>query len=212
MGKAISKLFFWIGYALGFIIRINFSNKIRTFRNYFYSGFLKPSFKKCGSGFYAEYPLRIIGSEYISIGKSFSSYPNTRIEVFNTENAVLINKPELTIGDNVNIIYDCHLGCINKVIIGNNVLIASKVFITDHYHGEIDAVAIMSPPAKREIYSKGAVIIEDNVWIGEGVAIMPNVTIGKNSIIGANAVVTKSFPPNSVIGGVPARLLKTLNL
>jgi acetyltransferase-like isoleucine patch superfamily enzyme len=55
------------------------------------------------------------------------------------------------------------------------------------------------------------VIIEDNVWIGEGAAIMPNVTIGSNSIIGANSVVTHSFPSNSVIGGIPAKLIKTLD-
>lgn len=47
----------------------------------------------------------------------------------------------------------------------------------------------------RPLFSKGEVIIEDNVWIGEGVAVMPNVTIGKNSIIGANSVVTKSIAP-----------------
>jgi acetyltransferase-like isoleucine patch superfamily enzyme len=91
------------------------------------------------------------------------------------------------------------------------VLLASKVFITDHYHGGIDSESIKIPPSTRIVQSKGPVIIEDNVWIGQGVAIMPDVTIGKNSIIGANAVVTKSFPPNSIIGGVPARLIKTIN-
>ena len=55
-------------------------------------------------------------------------------------------------------------------------------------------------------------IIEDNVWIGEGVAIMPNVTIGANSIIGANSVVTKDIPKNSVVAGNPARVIKNIDL
>ena len=59
--------------------------------------------------------------------------------------------------------------------------------------------------------SKGPVIIEDNVWIGEGVCVLPNVTIGRNSIVGANSVVTKSFSENSVIAGNPAKLIKVLN-
>ena len=60
------------------------------------------------------------------------------------------------------------------------------------------------------MFSKGPVIIGNNVWIGSGVIILPNVTIGDNCIIGANSVVTKSFDKNSVIAGNPARLIKTL--
>ena len=66
------------------------------------------------------------------------------------------------------------------------------------------------PPIKRSLFSKGPVIIGNNVWIGSGVIILPNVTIGDNCILGANSVVTKSFEKNSVIAGNPARLIKTL--
>lgn len=52
------------------------------------------------------------------------------------------------------------------------------------------------------------VIIEDDVWIGSNVTILKGVTIGKGSIVAAGAVVTKSFPPYSIIGGVPAKLIK----
>ena len=60
------------------------------------------------------------------------------------------------------------------------------------------------------MYSKGVVIIEDNVWIGDQACIMPNVIIGKGAIIGANAVVTKNVIPYSVVGGNPAKIIKQL--
>lgn len=65
--------------------------------------------------------------------------------------------------------------------------------------------SLKTKPSLGDLYSKGAVVIRDNVWIGEGICIMPGVTIGKNSIFGANALITKSFPPFSVVAGVPAK-------
>ena len=58
--------------------------------------------------------------------------------------------------------------------------------------------------------SKGPVVIENDVWIGEGVCVMPGVRIGRGAVIGANAVVTQDVPANSVVGGVPAKLIRSL--
>ena len=113
--------------------------------------------------------------------------------------------------NNVSIQNDCHIGAINKIIIGDNVLIASRVYISDHSHGEITSEALLLPPIERKLVTKGSVIIGDNVWLGEGVVILPGVTIGKNSIIGSNAVVTKSLPENCVAAGNPAIVIKQLN-
>ena len=66
-------------------------------------------------------------------------------------------------------------------------------------------------PNYRPLYSKGPVIIEDNVWIGEGAMIMPNIHIGKGSIIAANSVVTSNIPAYSIAAGVPAKVIKSLN-
>jgi len=66
--------------------------------------------------------------------------------------------------------------------------------VEDCYHGEIDKNSLKIPPNQRKLFSKGSVILEDNVWIGEGVTILPNVLIGRNNIIGANAC----FSPNYV--------------
>ncbi len=170
---------------------------------------IKSSLKSCGENFILQHPFFFKNPQYISVGKNFSALYNCRIEAWDS----YLNQtftPEIIIGNNVCMNNDVHIGCINKVIIGDNVLMASRIYISDHSHGNINTAALDLPPLYRELVSKGAVIIEDNVWIGEGVCILPNVTIGKNSVIGANAVVTQSFPANSVIAGVPARLIKQL--
>ncbi len=151
---------------------------------------------------------RIIGEKYIIIGDHFSVGRSFRLEAFNGFRSDK-ESPQLVIGNNVRIEDYCHIACVNKVEIGNNVLIASKVFITDHFHGNIDSRDIDIPPSKRPLVNK-PVIIGDNVWIGDNVSVLPGVVLGDNVIIGANAVVTHSFPHNSVIAGCPARLLKTL--
>lgn len=182
---------------------------LRRIQNKIYSLIIKNGIKVKPSRFLVEYPCRIIGSKYITVGENFSSFSRLRIEAHDFFNGVNF-QPTIQIGDNVLMNFDCHIGCINKVVIGNNVLFASRVFITDHFHGHINAPELIATPISRPLYSKGPVIIEDNVWIGQGVTIMPNITIGKNCIIGANSVVTKSFQANSVIGGNPARLIKIL--
>lgn len=57
---------------------------------------------------------------------------------------------------------------------------------------------------------RGNIIIEDNVWIGEGCVILPNVKIGQNSVIGANTVVTKDVPRNSIVVGNPGRVIRQI--
>jgi acetyltransferase-like isoleucine patch superfamily enzyme len=116
-------------------------------------------------------------------------------------------EPKITIGNNVNINFDCHIGAINEIRIGDNVLIASKVFISDHSHGDVGIEQMKIAPLKRPVVSKGPVIINNNVWIGEGASILPNVTIGESAIIGTNAVVTKDVPAFAVVGGVPAKII-----
>lgn len=171
--------------------------------------FTELPFQKLGENAIVNGEFIIKNPAFISLGKNLFGLNNLRVEAWDEYMGERFH-PELVIGDNVIFNCDCHIGCINKVVIGNNVLMASRIFISDHSHGEINRTALKLPPVKRSLYSKGPVIIEDNVWIGEGVSILPGVTIGANSIIGANAVVTKSIPSNCVVGGIPAKILKEI--
>ncbi|STR45482.1 hypothetical protein [Iodobacter fluviatilis] len=186
-----------------------FSYRIMKLPSIFVSLCFRSRFKKCGRNLFLQLPNKILGVRYAIIGNNFSSGKALRLEIFKSHNGVIFN-PSFSIGNNVSINDDCHLACINKIKIGNSVLIASKVFISDHTHGALDFSDIEIHPSLRKLYSKGPIIIEDDVWICEGVVILPNVVIGKGSIIGANAVVTGNIPPYSIAVGSPARVIKLL--
>jgi acetyltransferase-like isoleucine patch superfamily enzyme len=194
---------FFIKY-FNFIYSYKSSLRITHVKNLLYSYWVKINFKKCGHGFFITKPSFFKGMEFTEIGDNFNSLYGLRIECWSLYNEKKYN-PVLIIGNNVILNFNVHIACINFIKIGNNVLFASNIFITDHFHG--DSTNFNMPPVKKNLFSKGPVIIEDNVWIGENVSIMPNVKIGMGSIIGANSVVTKSFPANSIIGGVPAKII-----
>jgi acetyltransferase-like isoleucine patch superfamily enzyme len=82
--------------------------------------------------------------------------------------------------------------------------------IEDHSHGYVSSLDLSTPPLQRNLYSKGAINISDNVWIGDGVVILGNVKIGKNVIIGANTIVTKDIPDNYVVAGNPLKIIRIL--
>ena len=152
---------------------------------------------------------RISGKSFIVIGDRCTFGAHLRMDAVGKYGEQKFS-PKLIIGNDVVINDFCHIGCVNEVMIGNNVLVASRVTILDHFHGNITTSDLLTPPSKRPLSSK-PVCIGNNVWIGEGVCVMPGVTIGDNVIIGANAVVTHSFPKNVVIAGVPAKIIKTLD-
>lgn len=109
----------------------------------------------------------------------------------------------LIIGDNSGLGVNCDI--FGPVRIGSNVMMGPEVVIytTNHVHDNTEI-----PMSKQGITEPREVVIEDDVWIGRRVIIMPGVTIGKGSIIGAGAVVSKNIPPYSVAVGTPARVVK----
>lgn len=166
----------------------------------------KKCLQKCGRKSYIESPFIMRGGQHIQIGENVRIHKYLQLEAIDNHNGATF-APSIIIGDNVSINYNVHIGACNEVVIEDGVLIASKVFITDHYHGMTDSETLRTPPSERILYSKGKVIIERNAWIGEGVAIMPGVRIGRNAIIGANSVVTHDIPAYAVAAGIPARVI-----
>jgi lipopolysaccharide O-acetyltransferase len=151
-------------------------------------------------------PTRIRGYNNMIIGDRFTTGQYCRIEAGNLDSKIQNTNKTLLIGNNVQINDNCHIAAIEKIIIGNRVLIASKVYISDHDHGSTSLSDMSIPPALRPLIT-APVLIGDDVWIGESVVILKGVSIGKGSVIGAGAVVTKSFPAGSIIVGVPAYCL-----
>jgi len=148
-------------------------------------------------------PFYIRNEGSLKIGKKFSSGPGLIIDVIG-KNA------KIEIGKNVMAYHNLHIGAIDSVIIGDRVLIASGVYITDHQHGSYSGnhqSSPLTPPIERPLVSS-RVKIGDDVWIGERVSILPGVSIGKSVIIGAGAIVTKDLPDYVIAAGVPAKVIK----
>lgn len=116
----------------------------------------------------------------------------------------------LRFGNKVNLGHEVRIQCAEKITIGNNVLMGSRVTIIDNSHGSYSGEKQDSPEtAPNERALKTAPIsIEDNVWLGDGVVVQEGITIGKGSIIGANSVVTKDIPSMCIAAGSPARVIK----
>jgi len=155
-------------------------------------------------------PIDIRGKKFIHFGENLTTGKGCRIEAI----PFFSKKTLIRFGKDIEINDYVHIAAISSVIIGDNVLIASKVFISDIVHGTYGGNAPHdhpgTPPRDRPLTAK-AVVIEENVWIGESVSILPGVVVGKGTIVGANSVVTKSLPPYVIAVGIPARPIKKYN-
>lgn len=115
----------------------------------------------------------------------------------------------MTVGDYTSIPKGATFYCTEAPLtIGKKVIFGPHPTIITGDH-RIDVIGKYIMDSKEKLPENDApVVIEDDVWTGANVTILKGVTIGKGSVIAAGAVVTKSFPPYSIIGGVPAKLLK----
>ncbi len=95
-----------------------------------------------------------------------------------------------------------------KITIGDNVVIARFVSVLDHDH----AMVFEGETVKYDGYNTAPIRIGDNVWLGDKVTVLKGVSIGNNVIVAANSVVTKDVPPNVIVGGIPAKVLKKHNV
>ncbi len=110
----------------------------------------------------------------------------------------------IEIGNNSGIGINAQLDSVEKITIGDNVMMGPEVMILTQNHRHSD----ISLPMAEQGAESAPVQIEDDVWIGARVIILPGVRIGKSSIIGAGAVVTKDIPQFSIAGGNPATIIR----
>ena len=104
---------------------------------------------------------------------------------------------------------------LNQINIGSFCSIASGVQIQEYYHkyNRVSSFFVsqyfFKGSLQEDTFSKGDIVIEDDVWIGANSVILSGVCIGRGSIIGAGSIVTKDIPRYSIVGGNPARVIKT---
>lgn len=113
------------------------------------------------------------------------------------------NGGELTIGNNVFVAHGVTIAAKQKIVIGENTLLAEYVSIRDHDH----EIALSSKPLVARGSKTKPVTIGKNVWIGAKATIVKGTEIGQEAVIGANAVVTHNIPKQAIAAGVPAKII-----
>lgn len=112
--------------------------------------------------------------------------------------------PSIRIGNNTFIGRGCEFNISADLEIGPNGLIASGCTFVDHNHG-----FALDRPMCQQPSSMAPIVLEEDVWLGVNVTVLPGVRIGQGTIVGANAVVTTSIPPFEIWGGIPARKIRS---
>lgn len=176
-----------------------------------YSKWLCNGISNVGDYFLAQKPITIRGGQFISIGDRTTISRYSVVTAWDKHNDQIFN-PSITIGSDCNLGEYNHITSINSITIGDGVLTGRWVTITDNNHGSTTFEDLTKLPKERPVISKGPVVIEDNVWIGDKATILPGVRVGKGVVVAANAVVTKSIPAYTIVAGNPARIVKQLNV
>lgn len=146
--------------------------------------------------------INALSRDGIKIGNNVSIQSNTIIEC----TGVIRDLGEgLEIGDNVGIAQNCFIQVRGKVVIGNDVIFGPGVYLFSENHNfdNPDLPVVVQGETRKDV------IIEDGVWIGSRAVILAGVRISRNSIVAAGSVVNKDVPEYSIVGGVPAKIIKT---
>lgn len=143
-----------------------------------------------------------LGKEGIKLGNNVGIGAQSLVIVSTSLNDI---GKGISIGDNVGIGEFAYLGGAGGLEIGSNCIIGQYLSCHPENHNYQDINTLI----RLQGVNRKGIKINPNCWIGSKVTILDGVTIGAGSIIAAGAVVTSSFPANSVIGGIPAKLLKT---
>jgi acetyltransferase-like isoleucine patch superfamily enzyme len=166
---------------------------------------LRSQCESVGAGFSMEQLPYVWGSGHIVIGDRVRLSGKSSISFHHAGGRV----PELRIGDGSFLGHDCSIGVASSIAIGRHVLVAGGARMSDYDGHPVDPASRRAgdptpPDAVRPI------VIEDDVWIGADARILKGVRIGARSIVGSGAVVTRSVPPDVVVAGNPARIVRRL--
>jgi acetyltransferase-like isoleucine patch superfamily enzyme len=181
----------WLGRSCGLVFaergaRVIFGHKVRCGRNLNLMEYAT---------------INALSSGGVTIGDNFTLGKYAMIECTGVYRNV---GDAIVIGNNVGINHYCFIGVRGRIVIGDNVIFGPRVSVFSENHN-FDRVDV---PIKQQGVAKGTTTIGNDVWIGANVCIMSGVTIGDGCVIAAGAVVTRDVEPYSVIGGVPAKVLK----
>lgn len=213
--SAILKLFFIIpiSWLISFLLPYH---RIELFANiwrYFYSCWISNEIAFVGKHSHIGQLRLFRGGEFISIGSNTSIGRQSVLTAWD-EYAGERFTPSIRIGDNCCIGEFCHITACHSITIGNGVLTGRFVYISDNSHGDYSRTSLEEQlalrPILRSLRVKGPVNIGDNVWLGDRVTILSGVTIGEGAVVATNAVLTHDVPAYTVVGGVPARIIKYL--
>jgi acetyltransferase-like isoleucine patch superfamily enzyme len=148
--------------------------------------------------------INALSKKGIKIGNNVSILDRTIIEC----TGVIRNLGNgLIIGNNVGIAQNCFIQVRGDVKIGNNVIFGPNVSVFSENHNFSDPTKFINEQGE----TRKGVCIEDGVWIGTGSIILDGVTIGANSIIAAGSIVNKDVLPYSIVGGIPAKIIRMRN-
>lgn len=173
------------------------------------TGYKSRGFKHIGKGVLFSNNVAFHEKSNISIGDRTNIGSNSVIATYSDFLGVSYS-PFLDIGDECHFGEYNHISCINSIHIGDGFLSGKWVTITDNSHGITNIQNMSTNPWNRKLFSKGAVVIGKNVWLGDKVTVLPGVTIGDGVIVGANSVVTKDIPSYCVACGNPAKVVKII--
>ncbi|MFS2003794.1 sugar O-acetyltransferase [Duganella sp. CT11-25] len=111
---------------------------------------------------------------------------------------------EIRVGQNVFVNQNCTFYDMGGLDIGDNVMIGPNVSIITTGHP-------LEPSQRRSVTIGKPIVIEQNVWIAAGATIIGGVTVGENSVVAAGSVVTKDVPPNTLVAGNPAKIIRSID-
>lgn len=203
------RLAWGLGIFLSPLLNYRMQNRLKLLANTVVTAANRKVFRRIGRGAKIARNVTLINPQYVSLAEGATIGEKSVISAWPSYKDITFD-PVISIGRNTSIGAYCHLTAINRISIGDGVLIGMHVTISDNAHGASALDQLETPPMDRPLVQKGAVDIGNNVWIGSKATILSGVRIGKGAIIAANAVVVQDVPEACVVAGVPARLIKDM--